>query len=155
MAKFILDGQEYGGSASGSKIVKLTQAEYDALPNDKLSDDIVYLITDSGELTAENLFYDGSVTGLGNTVQEAIDEQNKKIPFSVAFSGTTDANGNIKIDGYDWENGYMLLYAYVNNQEGLVVECFHGATPNYVHLKEYTGTIYANKSVSGIAYLIK
>jgi hypothetical protein len=78
MAKFILDGQEYGGS-SGSRIVKLTQAEYDALPNDKLSDDIIYLITDSDELTAENLFYDGSETGLGNTVQDAVDNLDEKV----------------------------------------------------------------------------
>lgn len=79
MAKFILDGQEYGGG-SGGNVIKLTQAEYDALPNDKLSDDNIYLITDSGELTAENLFYDDTETGLGvNNVQDAIVEQNKKI----------------------------------------------------------------------------
>ena len=79
MAKFILDGQEYGGGSSGSNIVKLTQAEYDALSNDKLSNDTIYLITDSGELAAENLFYDGSQTGLGNNVQSAIDELNSNI----------------------------------------------------------------------------
>ena len=79
MAKFILDGQEYGGGGSGSNIVKLTQAEYDALSNDKLSNDTIYLITDSGELAAENLFYDGSQTGLGNNVQDAIDELNSNI----------------------------------------------------------------------------
>ena len=81
MAKFILDGQEYGGGGSGSNIVKLTQAEYDALSNDKLSNDIIYLITDSGELAAENLFYDGSQTGLGNNVQSAIDELNSNMVF--------------------------------------------------------------------------
>ena len=79
MAKFILDGQEYGGGGSGSNIVKLTQAEYDALSNDKLSNNTIYLITDSGELAAENLFYDGSQTGLGNNVQDAIDELNSNI----------------------------------------------------------------------------
>ena len=80
MAKFILDGQEYGGGSSGgSKVVKLTQAEYNALPNDKLSDDNIYLITDAGELSADNISYDGSETGLGNNVQEAIDELNSNL----------------------------------------------------------------------------
>ena len=92
MAKFILDGQEYGGGGSGNQIVKLTQAEYDALSNDKLSNNTIYLITDSGELAAENLFYDGSQTGLGNNVQDAIDELNsnliqlKKINASISVS---------------------------------------------------------------------
>lgn len=82
MAKFILDGQEYGGSSGGSNVIKLTQAEYDALPNDKLSDDNIYLITDSsnGELTAENLFYDDTEIGLGvNNVQDAIDKLNENV----------------------------------------------------------------------------
>lgn len=76
MAKFILDGQEYCGGGGSNQIVKLTQAEYDALSNDKLSNDTIYLITDSGELAAENLFYDGSQTGLGNNIQSAIDKLN-------------------------------------------------------------------------------
>ena len=89
MAKFILDGQEYGGGSSGSNIVKLTQAEYDALSNDKLSNDTIYLITDSGELAAENLFYDGSVTGLGNNVQSAIDELNSNSHKLIDYSNET------------------------------------------------------------------
>ena len=91
---------------------------------------------------------DGTVTG-------AISEQNKKIPFSVEFSGTTDANGNLEVEGYAWMSGYALLYAYVNTIDDLVVECFHGFTPNYMHFKKYNGTTYANKTVSGVAYLIK
>lgn len=96
MAKFILDGQEYGGGSCGSNVIKLTQAEYDALPNDKLSDDNIYLITDSGELTAENLFYDGSQTGLGNNVQDAmnvlnnkVDKQNKNLKFKLVGTATS------------------------------------------------------------------
>ena len=89
MAKFILDGQESCGGSSGSNIVKLTQAEYDALSNDKLSNDTIYLITDSGELAAENLFYDGSVTGLGNNVQSAIDKQNKNLKFKLVGTATS------------------------------------------------------------------
>jgi hypothetical protein len=72
MPKFVYDGLEY---SSNGHVVKLTQAEYDALPNTKLADDIIYLIIDSNDdrLEAKNLPYDGSITGLGNTVQDAID----------------------------------------------------------------------------------
>ena len=72
MPKFVLDGVEYN---SNGHIVKLTQAEYDALPNTKLADDIIYLIIDANDdrFEARNLPYDGSITGLGNTVQDAID----------------------------------------------------------------------------------
>ena len=119
MAKFILDGQEYGGG-SGSKIVKLTQAEYDALPNDKLSDDIIYLIKDSGELTAENLFYDGSETGLGNTVQDAVDnldekvsEQNKKFEFDFSSkSGITSINEAFQAM---WDRLYPKVLYLIHN----------------------------------------
>lgn len=76
MAKFMLDGREYCGSGSGVSTVKLTQAEYDALSDEKLSNNVIYIITDSDELSAKNVPYDGSVTGLGNNVQSAIDELN-------------------------------------------------------------------------------
>lgn len=121
MAKFILDGQEYGGG-SGSNVVKLTQAEYDALPNDKLSDDNIYLITDSGALTAENLFYDDAETGLGvNNVQDAIVEQNKNL--NVRYNYETDAiqclfNG-------EWQDFMAvsfrdsILYSYGNEYESV------------------------------------
>ena len=78
MAKFMLDGREYCGSGSGVSTVKLTQAEYDALSDEKLSNNVIYIITDSDELSAKNVPYDGSVTGLGNNVQSAIDELNSK-----------------------------------------------------------------------------
>ena len=108
MAKFILDGQEYGGGSSGSNIVKLTQAEYDALSNDKLSDDTIYLITDSGELAAENLFYDGSQTGLGNNVQGAIDKLNSNLG-GVSFILNEDGT----IAGYT-SGGADTVHPFIN-----------------------------------------
>lgn len=54
-------------------VKKVTQAEYDALPSSKLTDGIIYTITDSDDLSAINMAYDGSVTGLGANVQTAID----------------------------------------------------------------------------------
>lgn len=54
MPKFMLDGQEYCGG-SGSQIIELTQAEYDALSDTKNTDNILYAITDCDELSAENM----------------------------------------------------------------------------------------------------
>ena len=77
MAKFMLDGQEYCGG--GSQIVELTQAQYDALPDTKNTDNILYAITDCDELSAENMAFDDTETQLGvNNVQDAIVEMNKK-----------------------------------------------------------------------------
>ena len=138
MAKFILDGQEYGGGGSGSNIVKLTQAEYDALSNDKLSDDTIYLITDSGELAAENLFYDGSQTGLGNNVQDAIDELNSNIDnqnknLNMRYNPETD-KVEIFYNGQwnEWKSGNMQTL-YVYNGENLTE--FNGI------FEDYRGTI--------------
>ena len=61
-----------GPSSNKIKITKLTQAEYDALSENE-QENGMYLITDSENITAKNMFYDGSETGLGNTVQDAID----------------------------------------------------------------------------------
>lgn len=53
MAKFMLDGQEYCGG--GSQIIELTQAQYDALPDTKNTDNILYAITDGDDLSGSNM----------------------------------------------------------------------------------------------------
>ena len=52
------------GSSGNANIVKLTQSEYDALPESKKSDGILYAITDGDGLSAKNLAFDDSETGL-------------------------------------------------------------------------------------------
>ena len=66
---------ENPGGGSSSNIVYLTQDEYDALPDDKLEDNIEYWITDAGVRgSAENVSYDASASGLNaKNVQEAVD----------------------------------------------------------------------------------
>ena len=55
--------------------VFLTQAEYDELPDSKLTDGKLYYITDAPPLNASGVGYDNASSGLnGNTVQAAIDE---------------------------------------------------------------------------------
>ena len=65
-----------GGGGSSSNIVYLTQAEYDALPEDKLENNIEYWITDAGVRgSAENVSYNASASGLdAKNVQEAVDK---------------------------------------------------------------------------------
>ena len=57
--------------------VYLTQEQYDALPESKLTDDVEYRITDAGieNVSASNVEYDNAVSGLGAVnVQGAVDE---------------------------------------------------------------------------------
>ena len=70
------------GAGNGGSVVYLTQAEYDALPDSKLTNNIEYRITDGdmGVATASNLSYDNSFSGLeAVTVQQAVDEVNESL----------------------------------------------------------------------------
>ena len=117
MAKFMLDGQEYCGG-SGSQIIELTQAEYDALPDTKNTDNILYAITDCDELSAENMSFDDTETQLGvNNVQDAIVEQNKNFIFKKVYittqindlaNGATDYFINMP---YTPPAGYVIVIA--------------------------------------------
>ena len=62
-------------------VVYLTQAEYDELPDTKLTDDVEYRITDAGVRgSAENVSYDNSVSGLdAKNMQEAVDKLNDSL----------------------------------------------------------------------------
>lgn len=63
---------------AGAKAKTLTQEEYDALSEEEKANGI-YVVPGGEDLTAKNLAYDGSVTGLGNNVQDAVDNVNKKV----------------------------------------------------------------------------
>lgn len=72
--------KEIGGGSSN--IVYLTEAEYDALPDSKYTDDVEYRITDAGigETKASNVSYDNSNSGLeAINTQMAIDEINESL----------------------------------------------------------------------------
>lgn len=71
---FVTDDFE---ETSGSKIEYITQEQYDALPESKLTDNVEYRITDKGidSVSASNVTYDGSASGLdAMNVQGAVDE---------------------------------------------------------------------------------
>lgn len=70
-----------GASEWQTKEVVLTQAEYDALPNSKLSDGVSYFITDGvsspsqNQVPASGVTYDNTFSGLSATnIQDAINE---------------------------------------------------------------------------------
>lgn len=66
------NGDAEGGMVA--KPVELTKAQYEALGDSVLNDNILYAITDGDGLTAKGIEYDGSASGLGNNIQDAIDK---------------------------------------------------------------------------------
>ena len=72
----------------------VTQAEYDAMSEAEKKKGI-YVIEDEGNIfVARNIEYDGSETGLGATVQQAIDNVNSNINSLLPFELAIDAEGN-------------------------------------------------------------
>lgn len=72
--------------------IMLTQAEYDALPDSKYTDDVTYYIVDDYLDTgvAENVTFDKAGTNLvAANVQDAIVEVNKKVDDLKSFSSTS------------------------------------------------------------------
>ena len=86
MAKFMLDGQEYCGG--GSQIVELTQVEYDALPDTKKTDNILYAITDCDELSAENMSCKDASGNLSNVQTELDKLNNETVQLNVNLTPT-------------------------------------------------------------------
>ena len=74
---YITDASVPGGSVGNVEIPELTQAEYDALPENEKENGI-YVVTDGNELTAENIECK-DVDGNGSTVQTEIDKLNNNI----------------------------------------------------------------------------
>lgn len=80
-------------------MVELTQAQYDALPASKNSDNVAYYITDGSfpEPTASTVSYDNTQSGMSaTTVQGALDELNSNIEYNNNF--VTDIQSGVVID---------------------------------------------------------
>nr|WP_300841721.1 hypothetical protein [uncultured Acetatifactor sp.] len=104
--------------------VHLTQAEYDALPDSKLTDNKIYLITDGGAnsgWSAEKIYYYNGTSGLmADNVQEAIDEIVGKL--SPEWIGAIPESAKVKLTGdvtgeavYNTETGVTQVKTTVNN----------------------------------------
>ena len=90
---FVTDDFE---ETSGSKIEYVTQEEYDALPESKLTDNVEYRITDKGidSVSASNVTYDGSASGIdAMNVQGAVDELKNSLEVEDVISRISLVNG--------------------------------------------------------------
>ena len=120
MGVIIRNGIEYsgaggigGGGCDCGEIVYLTQAEYNALPESKLTNGVEYRITDSNPPvpTARDMAYDNSESGIeAETVQSAIDEVQNDVSLlnesltasdNLKFQFATDGEGNYGYLGAD------------------------------------------------------
>ena len=98
--KIIRNGIVYSGSGGGCDITYLTQAEYDALPDSKLTNGVEYRITDTNPPvpTAKDMAYDNSESSLdAETVQDAIDEIQNDV--NSLNNSLTSVNGTASITG--------------------------------------------------------
>lgn len=108
----------------GASVVRLTQSQYDALPDTKLTDNKIYLITDGGANSgwpAEKIYYYNGTSGLmADNVQDAIDEIAGKL--SPEGIGAIPENAKVKLTGdvtgeavYNTETGVTQVKTTVNN----------------------------------------
>lgn len=102
-----LTPKDIGLDPDNSIVKHVTKAEYDALPEDKYSNDVVYMIPDmpGSDGIASNVFYDNTESGLmSDSVQEALDELAQKevsadqISYDNTTSGLTAENVQDAVD---------------------------------------------------------
>lgn len=97
--------------------VELTQAQYDALPASKMSDNVNYFITDglnhtTGVVSAENVIYDNTSSGMTATnVQGAVDELNNGLTDIFPNHGTYETIGSANTTFTVERTGLYLAYA--------------------------------------------
>ena len=146
--KIIRNGIVYSGSG-GCDIEYLTQAEYDALPDSKLTNGVEYRITDANtsSTVARNIAYDNSESGIeAVSVQDAIDTVNEsldtkvvygndnsscKIKVYTGFSGSPKANqcvkfGNVQVP----EDGTKIIALYMTPLANIVCNLHLYGYPN-------------------------
>ena len=113
---YITDGELPEENRESTGVIELTQAEYDELSEEEKMSDTIYAITDVSDLEAKYISYDGSKTGLGNSIQDAVDnldnkineqnnnliEQINDIKSSLAVSATSE-KGTISVASGPWE----------------------------------------------------
>ena len=111
--KIIRNGITYSGGGGGCDIEYLTQSEYDALPDSKLTNGVEYRITDANtnSTKARNIAYDNSESGIEATsVQGAIDKVNDGLENnlnSISLLAYDSAEKTVTIPNI---NNYKMVY---------------------------------------------
>ena len=131
---------------SGGNIEYLTQAQYDALSDDKLTNGVEYRITDAGSMgAAENVGYDNSKSGIAAVnVQDAIDGLNDSLVNFKAYIpsfGTTYGRGAIpnalEVNIASAESEYNKAgYVYYGYTTQLPINCRQGIREVYYYNQE-------------------
>ncbi len=126
------DGTEWnkyeGGSASGSNIVELTQAQYDALTTK--DPDTLYIISDASSINMDNYALQTDLTTLSNTV-------NTSLSTKADAANITANNSNIKFPKWNSQgiitgsvdgNTYYNYGFYINGNSRVIPST--GSFPN-------------------------
>ena len=113
MGTIKINGRVFGGPPA--PITKLTQAEYNALP-EEIRNKGIYVITDAEELVeskdAKSITYDDSHSGIGDNVQDAIDNLGLGVyEFATMLEDALTANGLRFRFETDGEGNYGYLGA--------------------------------------------
>ena len=148
MGVIIRNGIEYsgagmGGGGSASDIMYLTQAEYDTLPESKLTDGVEYRITDAGTMAgAENIGYDNSKSGLEVVnVQDAIDKITSGMSDKMVFVDVDNVIESQSFGGNTTAVTTGTCYTYTATQDCflsalIVVNTNYTATPQTAKIND-------------------
>ena len=121
----------------GSNAVYLTKAEYEALPDSKLSDDVEYRITDAN---TSNKFSSTDVTYGNGTVKVALDSLNNNAEWK--FAGQTVGKEVLALPT-EWSELYILVS--VGSTENGYVEF----TPKRIILPDAGTTLFGGRVAIG------
>lgn len=90
-------------SDSVMEVIEITREDFNKLSKEQKASGVYHVTDDTEELSAKNLEYDGSVTGLGTNVQDAVDNLDSKLNKNMGglrFGVDGDGNyGYYKADG--------------------------------------------------------
>ena len=152
------------GAGNGGSVVYVTQAEYDALPDSKLTNNIEYRITDGdmGVATASNLSYDNSFSGLeAVSVQGAVDELNESLKdysenimiarVSTNSISVAQQNFSRQYVSYTPPTGYSVMKAipsYCSEWCGFVTACTY--EPNNKRVNIVCANFHTSDTIDAI-----
>ena len=156
--------------SGASNIKYLTKAEYDALPDSKLTNGVEYRITDANtdSTKARNIAYDGSASGLeAISVQDAIDAVNNRLSannsdgsFVDISSYTSESNrytflsdGYLRLTFEGRYGTYCRIYVYSENNNEIALLCSAGVTDDHNAISSDIKSLFVKKGMS--AYCLK
>ena len=128
------------GEGGGSNEVYLTKAEYNALPDSKLSDNVEYRITDAN---TSNTFASTDVAYGSGTVKDALDSLSERL----TVYSTEEKVVGTWIDGRPiYERSIHLPTITTDNNGGAVITLFNDNIDSYSFFSAEGGQLYTSGS---------